>query len=273
MTLSALRGVFEFTFMETIKSKWFLLFSVVFFFLAFNLPFATLQILNLLPRNYMPSFISLIITVSFPFIPLLPLPLAAVSIVEERELGVLQFTLTGPITKEQYLLGRFMGLLAGTTFIIACGFGIAALIAFRDMRGLLSIGSVTIASLGLNTAMISIALAISVYAKKRGTALSAAIFAWFVFVVISNSTLLATLLAAAGRGELLLPFIAFNPVEASRLLAVFLIGGSIGDLGSSGQIMKHLFPSDVIMVLSTIVVSWIIASLVLAFTIFNITDY
>ena len=275
-TTTAMLGVVRQTFKETVRSKWLIMFSVVFFFLALNLPFAALTILRLLPYDYLPTFIVSIISISFPLIPLLALPLASTSVVEERETGVLQYVLATPISRSQFLLARLFGLFLATTAIIVIGFGIAALIAFRYSTGFLSIWFVTLASSVLNFSMLGIALLISVISKKRATALGAAIFLWFVFTVISDANLLAPILASTGRVNLLLPFILLNPIESSRLLAIFYVTSSPSELARSGGptalALGYFFGTDASMALWVTLATWISASLVLAFFLFKRQD-
>src|SRR5690242_17461037 len=97
------------TFKEAIRSKWLIMFSVLFFFLAFNVPAAALLLLRLLNENYNSTFIGSMITVSFPILPLLSLPLGSTSVVEERESGVLQYLLSTRISRVRFLLARFLG--------------------------------------------------------------------------------------------------------------------------------------------------------------------
>jgi Cu-processing system permease protein len=263
------------TFKETIRSKWLIMFSLVFFFLALNLPFATLTLLRLLPTDYLPTFIASIISISFPLIPLLPLPLAATSIVEERENGVLQYVLSTPISRSQFLVSRLFGLFLATTAIIVLGFGVASLIAFRYSAGALSIWFVTLASCILNFTMLGIASCISIASKKRATALGAAIFLWFIFTVITDANLLAPILASTGRPDLILPFVLLNPVESSRLLAIFYVTTNPGDLARAGPTaiaMGYFFGKEAIVVLFATLGTWIAASLAFMFLSFQRQD-
>ena len=67
---------------------------------------------------------------TFPLIPLLALPMGAVSIVDERESGTLQYLLSNPVTKGEFFLGRAVGLLLATTSVIIIGFGAASVVVY-----------------------------------------------------------------------------------------------------------------------------------------------
>ena len=268
MTLKATRGIFIQTFKETIRSKWLLMFASVFFLLAFNLPLAALAALNFLPVNYSSQFLSTIITVSFPLIPLLSLPLGSTSIVEERESGLLQYILAAPISRNQFLFARLAGLFVATTATITLGFGIASLIAFKFSFNVFTIAFVVFASCVLNAAMLGIAMLVSVLSRRKATALGAGIFIWFIFSVISDSSLLAPIFSMAGRVEIVLPFILLNPVESARLLVLSQSVHSFVDLGASGMAMNYVFGSSAGTVLLITMLLWIFVTLTLAFVIF-----
>jgi len=268
----AMIAVFVQSFKETIRSKWLIMFAIVFFFLAFNLPLASLAAFNFLPQGYLSQFINTIITVTFPLLPLLPLPLAATSIVEERESGFLQYVLTSPITRTQYLFSRMMGLYVSTTVIIVIGFGIAALIAFRPTFAVFSISYVILASLLLNASMLGIGLLVSVLSRRRGTALGASIFIWFIFTTISDSNVLAPIFSMARQVVLVIPFILLNPVESARLMVLSQSAHSVVDLGASGMAMGNVFGDSYVYVLDITMALWIAITIIAAFLIFLLQD-
>ncbi len=272
MTAGALWGIFVQTFKVTIRSKWLIMFTIVFFFFAFNLPFLSLQLLNLIPRNYVSTFIQIIISTSFNLMPLLALPLGAVSIVEERESGSLQYMLSTPISRGKFLAARAVGLFAATTSIIVLGFTLAALVAFQLSPASISLWYVTVAACVLNASMIGISLVVSVLARKRLTAHGAAIFIWFLFTYAGSTALAAPVLSASNQMWVLLPWIFLNPVEVSRLLAVMQMPSGIQDLGSTGMALTYVFGSGAFLVLWVTIAMWIAISLLAAFFIFTFQD-
>ena len=272
MTAGAVLGIFIQTFKVTIRSKWLLMFTIVFFFFAFNLPFLSLQLLNLIPRNYISTFIQIIISTSFNLMPLLALPLGAVSIVEERESGSLQYMLSTPISRGRFLAARAAGLFAATTSIILLGFTLASLVACQLSPASISLWYVTAAACVLNASMIGISLVVSVTSRKRLTAHGAAIFIWFLFTYAGSTALSAPVLAAANKYWVLLPWIFLNPVEVSRLLAVMQLPSGVQDLGSTGMALNYIFGGGALLVLWVTMAMWISISLLAAFIIFTFQD-
>jgi Cu-processing system permease protein len=260
------------TFKETSRSKWLIMFAIVFFFLAFNLPLASLAAFGILSAGYMAQFIGQIITITFPLIPLLPLPLGATSIVEERESGFLQYVLTTPLTRSQFLLSRVIGLYLATTAIIVIGFGLAALLAFGPTLRIFSITYVVVASLVLNASMLGIGLLVSVLARRRTTALGAAIFIWFIFTTISDSSVLAPVFTIVHKVVYVVPFVLLDPVESSRLLVLSQGSPSVIELGASGMAMGAVFGNAYGSVLAVTMALWVIVTFVAAFLIFYVQD-
>jgi Cu-processing system permease protein len=271
MTAGALFGVFVHTFKVTIRSKWLLVFTIVFFFFAFNIPFLSLQLLNVVPRNPN-AFIETVISTSFNLMPLLALPVGAVSIVEERESGALQYMLSTPISRGRFLIAKAGGLFAATSSIIILGFTLAALIAFQISPNSVALWFVTVAALLLNAAMIGVSLVVSVLARKRLTAHGAAIFIWFLFTYAGNTALTAPVLAAANQYSILLPWIFFNPIEVARLVAVMQFPVGVQDLGSTGEALIYVFHGGALLVLWVTMAVWVALTMLAAFFIFTFQD-
>jgi Cu-processing system permease protein len=272
MTAGALLGIFVQTFKVTIRSKWLLMFTVVFFFFAFNIPLFSLQLLNLIPRNYVSTFVQIVIDTSFNLMPLLALPLGAVSIVEERESGALQYMLATPISRGRFLAARAAGLFAATSSIIVLGFTLAALVAFQLSPASISLWYVTVAACLLNAAMIGISLVVSVVARKRLTAHGAAIFIWFLFTYAGSTAVTAPVLAAANQYWLLLPWIFLNPIEVSRLVAIMQLPAGVQNLGSTGAAIIYVFHGGAQLVLWVTMAVWIALTMLAAFFVFTFQD-
>jgi ABC-type transport system involved in multi-copper enzyme maturation permease subunit len=262
------------TFKMTLRSKWLAMFALVFFFFAFNLPFVSLQLMHLLPGNYVSTFMATLINTSFALMPLLALPLGAVIIVEERESGSLQYMLSTPIPRWKFLAARATGLLVATTSIIVIGFGLAALVEFRFSAGAVGLFYVTLAACILNATMGGVSLVLATVSRKRLTAHSLAILIWFLLTYAGASALgQISVLSRSGQYSALLPWIFLNPVEISRLVAVLQIPGSgIQDIGATGEAMQLIFANSALPVLYMAAAVWVAISLAASFVIFRFQD-
>jgi len=261
------------TFKEAIRAKWLVMFTVVFFLLAVNIPFLVLLATQFLPPNYLDVYLAYLVSLSFPFLPLLALPMGATSIVDERESGVLQFILSNPISRAEFFVGKFMGLLLATTVVIVFGYGTAAILAYRiSVAGYLSVGIPMAVGAALNALMLGLSLSISVLSKRRATALGLSIFAWFLFTVLSDLGFLSVILSLTNNLTYALPLIYFNPVETARLLAVVQTGGGPSQLGATGVVVVELLGDSATLVLTGSLLIWIMFTSAVSFALFRHRD-
>src|SRR5215472_13761808 len=110
MNARAIYAIFIQTFKEAIRTKWLIMFTVVFLLLAVNIPTLALLIGGYLPENYVSAFLADLVAVSFPFLPLLALPMGSTSIVDERESGTLEYIMSHPISRLEFILGKLSGM-------------------------------------------------------------------------------------------------------------------------------------------------------------------
>jgi len=281
MNGGAVWGIFVQTFRVTIRSKWLLIFALVFFFFAFNIPFLSLSLGSSIPSSSIPNFIQEVITTSFSLMPLLALPIGAVSIVEERESGSLSYIFSTPTSRGKFLIARALGLYAATTAIIVLGFTLATVIAFRLTPASLQMWHVVEAAMILNAVMIGVSMVVSSLSRKRLTAYGAAIFIWFLLTYAGDTSLSGSVLAAANQYLVLIPTIFLNPIEVSRLIAIFALNTNAhgqlviasADLGSSGEALIYVFgTSGAYYALWVTMAMWMTVSLAASYFILTFQD-
>jgi Cu-processing system permease protein len=273
LNFSAIWAILTYTFKDSIRAKWLLIFAVVFFMLAVNIPMLVLLAARYLPPNYLQVYLTTLVAISFPFIPLLPLPMGAATIVDERESGTLQYVMSNPISKVDFLLGRLGGMLSSTTLVILLGFGIASIMVYNiDVTAYAPVLTATAMAALLNAIMLGVAMVISVLTKRKSTATGVAIFMWFLFTVLSDLGFLSVVLNLKLGLAATLPVILLNPVETSRILAVLSLGGDASQLGSTGLIINYYLGNNAAAILGGTLVIWLVFFFVLAFILFRRQD-
>lgn len=263
------------TFREAIRAKWLIMFTIVYFLVTINVPFLLLIFERLLPPNTLNSYLVYLGSVSFPFLPLLSLPLGSLSIVEEKESGTLQYLLSNPISRMEFLAGRFMGLLLATSLVLVGGFAIAALVAFNVNTAILrGLGFEVGVSLVLNLIMLSIALILSTTSRRKVTALTVAIFLWFLLVLLSDfggSFGLIVTVANGTRAELIAALL--NPIETAGLLSELQLNAWGSELGPTGEIVQNSFGTHpAIMLMGFSLVLWTALAVGLMILLFKYLD-
>ena len=272
MNTTAVRAILYQTFRESIRAKWLIMFAMVFFLLAINVPELILLGAHLLPPNYFEEYLTYLVSLSFPLLPLLALPMGSAGIVEDRESGALQYLLSNPISKIDFLLGRMVGLLLSTTTVIVAGYGLAAMISYTTNIGAYGLlGVVLLIAAAINAAMLGLALIISALSKKKSTALGIGIFVWFLFTVLADLGLVGTTLSIIAGPQYVLPFILINPIETATILANLQFQ-TVADIGITGHIVQVVLGSSASFYLSLDLVIWIGIMFALVFIIFRRQD-
>ena len=213
-------------------------------------------------------YLSTFIQIAYPYVPLLTLPMGAQAVVDERESGTLQYIMSNPISKVDFLLGRSTGMLLATTLVILVGFGIATIFVygtdFKDYVPLLiAAGAAGI----LNAIMLGLAFILSVLSKRKATAIGVAIFIWLGFTVLGNIALLSAPNALISLVPTLL-----NPIYIAQDWAYLILSNRIATQTSSTTLISHLFGHNVFVALFGSMCVWLLIVWVVTFLLFRHQD-
>ena len=261
--------------MESLRSKWLVMFTAIFFLLSLNIPFLILLATNYIPPNYLDVYLTYLVSLSFPFLPFLSLPLGATSIVDERESGSLQYVLSNPLTRTQFYMGRVIGLILATTAVVFLGYGIATIVTYKiALSRYLAAGSVMLVAVALNLVILGVSLVISVLTRRKATALGIAIFLWFLLTVLSDFGSLGLVLATTTKQPgFILPIILLNPVETARILALIPSHAGPSELGSTGLIVQYLLGDSSWIALFVDIAVWIVVGFTVSLYFFRRQDF
>jgi ABC-type transport system involved in multi-copper enzyme maturation permease subunit len=266
-------GILTFTYKESIRTKWVLIFGVIFFLLAVDIPDLYLSAAGNLPPEYLSQNLSDLLSVTFPLIPLLALPMGAVSIVDERESGTLQYLLSNPVTKGEFFLGRSVGLLLATTSVIILGFGAASIVVYSTgISNYFSVIMIMAFAGMLNAVMLGIALIISEFSKRKATAMGIGIMVWFLLAVVSSLDQLVISVNLRAGPEAALSVVLLDPIETARELTVYGANLGVGQLSVSDLVAMHVWGGNVYPYTFLSVVVWIVITFTIGFMVFRHQD-
>ncbi len=266
-------GILSFTYREAIRTKWVLIFGIIFFLLAVDIPDLYLSASGNLPPEYLTQNLSTLLSVTFPLIPLLALPMGAVSIVDERESGTLQYLLSNPVTKAEFFLGRSVGLLFATTTVIIAGFGAASVVVFTTGIGhYYSVIMIMLFAGMLNAVMLGIALIISEFSKRKATAMGIGIMVWFLFAVVSSLDQLVIAINLRVGAVPALVVILLDPVETARELTIYGANLGQGQMNVSALMAAHVWKNNVYEFTLLSVLVWIAVMFTIGFLVFRHQD-
>ncbi len=273
MNFSGIWGVFSLTFKESIRAKWLILFTVIFFLLAIDIPSLVELQGNILPADYLASYLAVLIGFSLPIIPLLALPMASTSIVDERESGTLQYILSNPISKTEFFFGRTVGLLVTTTLSVIIGFGSAAVFSYRTNYSQYSgIGYLILFAALLNMAMLALGFVISTLSRRKVTALVIGIFTWLLFTALSDVTQLAIVLNLEYGLFAAVILVLIDPIQLAIILTTVSLGYPDSNWGAMGLLAYDYFKGNMVLALSIALVAWIAIAFAIGFLLFRHQD-
>ncbi|AET32190.1 ABC transporter permease [Pyrobaculum ferrireducens] len=205
---------------------------------------------------------------------LVSLSLAALSIVSEKERGFLARVLSQPVSRREYLIGKYISILVAVVLSTAAGFGIAALFistVLTPVELITYLKFVAIATVYLFSTT-SIGMLISVASRSRFDAILSAIAIWFFFTTLYQMVITYIDVVWRLSWTQLAATALANPVEAARLMYVQTLDPNLIYLGQGGVYFAAAY-GPYIWLLSTIsLAAWGFASIVLAIYIFSRAD-
>lgn len=198
--------------------------------------------------------------------PLMGLTLGAQALAGERERGTLNYLLAQPIGPGTVFFGKFLGLALALAAAIAAGFGLSMLIVARaGSQGSGSFAALTGITVLLAWASLSLGYLISSHSRRTAAAFGIAIVTWLVLALVGNLGLMGTAIVMHVSPGVLLAAALLNPLESYRILAIYLLRGSLELLGPAGLAAQASFGRWTGLALGAVLLCWLVAPLALAY--------
>lgn len=252
---------------ESIKNRWFVLYTASFSVLAILILTAASgggQISGF--SGYGRTAASLINLVLL-FVPLIALVTGAISISGERENGTLQYLLSQPVTKSEVFIGKFIGVLIPIWFSISLGFGLAGIgVALKGGGGGITDYVLTALMSGLLAAsLLSVGFVVSVFSGKASKAIGIAVFLWLLFIILGDLGIMGTAAVMDLGIKQVFVLAVLNPAEVFKIASVLLLSPRYEILGPVGVYAVRTFGSGgIVLLLVSILSLWTIVPLALA---------
>ncbi len=245
---------------ETVRSKWFWLWTAAFAGLAAVLVTVALPGSEIGGYSGFGRTSASLVTLVQLIIPLMGLTLGALSIAGPRQSGALRFLLSHPVSRTEAFVGTYLGLGAALAAATAAGFGIAGLITViggvpADTGAFLWIA---LLSWLLALAMLGLGMFISTITHTAGAALGGAVFVWLALVFIGDLGLMGTAAATRMPVSVLFGAALFNPIEAFRLAALTTFDGSLDVLGPAGAYAVDTLGDALLPALLGVLTAWVV---------------
>jgi len=219
-------------------------------------------------------------TVTLVPVVLILVPLAAVILAvsgQSSEPDGQPFLFAQPVSRTAVLVGRWLGQAAALGGAVAAGLGMGAcVIAFGSgVDGIGRFALFGVASVALTLVFLSLGAAIAAATEKRVAALGAAVFTWFVFVLLYDGAMLSIAGQLTGRtgGRILFASTFGNPADLVRIVALSW-AGTPQVLGAAGDAWLRFLggPASAGALAVAALAAWMLAPLGVAARLLNARD-
>lgn len=235
--------IFSIDIKESLRSKWFLSYSLVFggivalFFIS-GVTESKIQGFSGLSR-----LLLIFIEICIVILPIFILISTVRTIAADRDSNVLEYLLSFPVSLKDYFFGRFLGRLLSVTLPI---FGALALaLVWGVAKGVDVPWGVFFYYVGLifalNVNFLGFSFFISSVVKTQEVALGVAFFLWLALLAFIDILLIGVLTQEFANAELVFSIALSNPLQVFRLGAISLFDPELAVIGPSAYFILDEF--------------------------------
>ncbi|GIX16153.1 MAG: NosY permease [Rhodothalassiaceae bacterium] len=171
-------------------------------------------------------------TLGIYFVPLIGLLLGHDAVIAEAERGTLALTLSCPLSRDAFLIGKAAShagvLLLATVSGVGAAAGVVALTGgFGSGPGPGALIGLAASTFVLGLVFLLIGYAISARVRERATAVGLAVAVWLGFVILYDLAVIGVLVATEGAlpGFVVRLLLLANPADVYRLFNLAAVGG------------------------------------------------
>ncbi len=235
--------IFSIDIKESLRSKWFLSYSLVFggivalFFIS-GVTESKIQGFSGLSR-----LLLIFIEICIVILPIFILISTVRTIAADRDSNVLEYLLSFPVSLKDYFFGRFLGRLLSVTLPI---FGALALaLVWGVAKGVDVPWGIFFYYVGLifalNVNFLGFSFFISSVVKTQEVALGVAFFLWLALLAFIDILLIGVLTQEFANAELVFSIALSNPLQVFRLGAISLFDPELAVIGPSAYFILDEF--------------------------------
>ena len=230
-------------FSESLRARWFLLYSVVFggiivLFFLFGLTESRIRGFTGLSRLLV-TYIQL----AMALLPIFVLITTVRSIAGNREAGVFEYLLSLPISLAAWFWGKMLGRFIVVFLPVMIAIFVA--IVWGSIQGLSvpwgHVGYYGLFLMSLTWCFLGIGFLVSSVARSPDVAQSAAFAIWLVMLVFLDLILLGFLIRESFPAELVIGITLFNPLQVFRTASMMLFDPELALLGPAAYVILDNF--------------------------------
>jgi Cu-processing system permease protein len=230
---------------ESLKNRWFIIYTVCFSALALLVLLIATSDSNIAGFTGYGRTAASLINLVLLFVPLIALITGGISISSERESGTLSYLLSHPVTS----IG----------------------VALKGEGGDVSNYLVTVLlSAMLAASLLSVGFIVSVYSSKASKAIGICVFLWLLFIVLGDLGIMGTAAVMDLGIKQVLVLALLNPAEVFKIASVLVLSPRFEILGPVGVYAVRTFGKEgIFYLLFFIMALWTLVPLAFAYTAFS----
>ena len=267
MDFQIVRAIAAHEFRIHIRSKWTLIFGLVFGALALAISYFGLVTAGLVGFQSFTRTSASLLNLVIYLVPLMALVMAALSFTGER--GAAELLFAQPVTRREILFGKLAGLFLSIAAATCFGFGMAGVVIAFNADGEGALGYLTLLAVTLLLALVFLSLGalVALLAQKRARALGQALFLWFFFILFYDLLVMGLAFLLKERAANLVIFVSLfgNPADMARISALLALGGT-SIFGAAGALLLKFLGGPVTggVLLGVALVMWAAAPVAVA---------
>lgn len=218
---------------ESIRAKWFLVYSLVFGGLIALFFIAGVTDSQVMGFSGLSRLLLMYIQVTIVILPIFILITTVRSISGDRDSHILEYMLSFPISLGQYYWGKIIGRFI--TVYLPVLFAMIIAIIFGAIKGADIPWSIFFLYIGLlfalSSSFLGIAFLISSFVKSSEVALGIAFFVWIFLLSFIDIALISLMMQQRFNDELIILIAMLNPMEIFRVAAISLFDTELTVMG------------------------------------------
>ncbi len=270
MNIRAVSTLMQKELRDSLRNRWFILYTIAFTVLALGLSYMALSGAGIVGFAGFGRTAASLVNLVLLVVPLMALTVGAQSLAGEQERGTMAYLLAQPVTRLEVFVGKYLGLALALLAALTLGFGISGLVmasngaadpwAYVQLVGLAFLLALTMLSLGF---------VISAFTRKAGVAIGIALFVWLTFVFVGDLGMMGTAVVMRLSVSELFWLASANPLQVFKMASVLLINATLDVLGPAGFYALQTYGSAVMALFLGILAAWVLVPLTLAYARFH----
>lgn len=240
--------------LESFKTKWFLIYTIVFGGIVALFLIAGVTESKVLGFSGLSRLLLSFIQICIVILPIFILITTVKSIAGDRDNSVLEYMLSFPISLKQYYMGKFLGRLFVVTVPVFGALFISlfyALIVGAEIDYFIFMFYIALL-FGLSVNFLGIGFFISSLVRNQEVALGIAFFVWLLLLAFIDIILIGLMMREMLNENIIFGIALLNPIQVFRIGAIALFDTELSVIGPASYFILDTFGSTLFAVYSIV---------------------